>query len=234
VFNSADPDNPDVGDSDFAWSTMAGLVDANGDETIDLDDCHVDVIGSADILGNDAMDTNPCGFATASDPADNGKVDLDGDGVITSADSCDRCFLGQDLEDGLVVVGECAGYEGDPRNQVVGTGASETLPGTSAADIVCAKGGDDVVNSGGGKDLVLGGGGADLVQSADGVDTLKGGGGRDELRGGDGGDTIQGGDGNDSLYGWNGADHIACGAGNDTAVGGPGKDTFSGCEHVTQ
>lgn len=235
VFNAATPDNPDVGDSDFAWSTIGGLVDANGDETITLDDCHVDVIGSADILGNDGANTNPCGFATGPDPADNGKVDMNSDGAITSADSCsNECFLGLDVEEGLVVVSECAGYEGDPRNQVVGSGASETLSGTSGADVVCAKGGDDVVNAGGGQDLVLGGGGADVVTGAEGADTLQGGDGRDELRGGDGVDTIQGGDGNDALYGSNGNDNLKCGGGNDTAVGGPGKDTFSGCEHVTQ
>ena len=43
VFNTADPDNPDVGDSDFAWSAIDGRVDANGDEDIDGDDCHFGV-----------------------------------------------------------------------------------------------------------------------------------------------------------------------------------------------
>src|SRR5918994_5446135 len=41
VFNEADPDNPDVGDSDFAWSAISGRVDSNGDEVIDGLDCHL-------------------------------------------------------------------------------------------------------------------------------------------------------------------------------------------------
>ncbi len=40
VFNAADPDNPSVAASDFAWSTIAGRVDANGDDAIQsLFDC---------------------------------------------------------------------------------------------------------------------------------------------------------------------------------------------------
>ncbi len=33
VFNAADPDNPDIGDSDFAWSAIRGRVDSNGNES---------------------------------------------------------------------------------------------------------------------------------------------------------------------------------------------------------
>ena len=43
VFNAGDPDNPDVGDSDFAWSAIGGKVDSNGNEAIGGDDCHHDV-----------------------------------------------------------------------------------------------------------------------------------------------------------------------------------------------
>ena len=76
VFNAADPDNPDVGDSDFAWSAIGGRVDSNGDEAITGDDCHFGLIGEtvdaglgdatdgADILGNPGA--NECGFSYAS------------------------------------------------------------------------------------------------------------------------------------------------------------------------
>jgi hypothetical protein len=105
VFNASDPDNPDVGDADFAWSTINGLVDANGDETIDANDCSFDVVGTADILGNTVGNTNPCGFANPPDAADNGKVDLNSDGEITVADTCtDGCFLGHNVTLGVVQV----------------------------------------------------------------------------------------------------------------------------------
>jgi hypothetical protein len=115
VFNAADPDNPDVGDSDFAWSVIGGRVDSDGNELITADDCHFGLIGEtddvglgdptdgADILGNDSADTNPCAFGNAPDPANNGLVDLNSDGEITAADSCDDCFFGHDLDNGFVM-----------------------------------------------------------------------------------------------------------------------------------
>ncbi len=63
VFNAAEPDNPDIGDSDFAWSAIGGRVDSNGNETIDGEDCHFGIIGDADILGNPGA--NQCGFVSA-------------------------------------------------------------------------------------------------------------------------------------------------------------------------
>jgi hypothetical protein len=115
VFNAADPDNPDISDSDFAWSAIGGRVDSNGNEFIDPGDCHFGLIGQAvdsglgdptdgaDILGNTQTDTNPCGFANAPDPANNGLVDLNSDGNITAADSCDDCFFGHDVDSGFVM-----------------------------------------------------------------------------------------------------------------------------------
>jgi hypothetical protein len=60
VFNAGDPSNPDVGDSDFAWSAIDGRVDSNGNEGIDGDDCHFGLIGQA-------VDA---GFGDATDGAD--------------------------------------------------------------------------------------------------------------------------------------------------------------------
>ncbi len=45
VFNAGEPNNPDVGDSDFAWSSIDGRVDSNGDETINGEECHFGLIG---------------------------------------------------------------------------------------------------------------------------------------------------------------------------------------------
>ena len=101
----SDPDNPGVLESNFAWSTINGLVDSSGDETIDANDCSFDVVGTADILGNTVGNTNPCGFANAPDAVDNGKVDLNSDGEITVLDTCaDGCFLGHNVTLGVVQV----------------------------------------------------------------------------------------------------------------------------------
>ena len=145
VFNAADPDNPDVGDSDFAWSVRDGRVDSNGDEAINGNDCHFGLIGlladaglgdatdGADILGNPGA--NECGFVTPPNTADNGLVDLNSDADITAAgDSCaNNCFFGLDVVTGKVQARECPGFAGDPRNDVIGTPGPDTLNGTSAA-----------------------------------------------------------------------------------------------------
>jgi hypothetical protein len=117
VFNAADPDNNDVGDSDFAWSAIDGKVDSNGNEAIDSngDDCHLGLIGvtvdaglgdprdGADILGTDSVTgINPCTGLAGADSSFNGFVDLNSDGTITAADTCDDCFFGHQVEDGLV------------------------------------------------------------------------------------------------------------------------------------
>jgi RTX calcium-binding nonapeptide repeat (4 copies) len=115
VFNAAHPNNPDIGDSDFAWSAIGGRVDSDGNEFINANDCHFGLIGAtvdaglgdptdgADILGNTQANTNPCGFANPPAAADNGLVDLNSDGDITAVDSCNNCFFGHDLDAGFVL-----------------------------------------------------------------------------------------------------------------------------------
>ena len=226
VFNAADPDNADIGDSDFAWSTIDGRVDANGDETIDGDDCSFGLAG-ADILGNDG--TNQCGFATAPNTANNGLVDLNQDQQITSADSCsDGCFFGHDVLLGKVQAIEpapqqptCPGFASDPRNQVVGTAGDDVLTGTAGADIICGLGGNDTLRGLRGNDLLKGGTGHDLVLGGRGRDTVRGQSGTDILRGKRGPDTLRGGTGSDRLNG---------GLGIDSCRGGPGADTILNCE----
>jgi len=94
-----DRDNPSVLAAKFAWSVIDGRVDSNGDEVIDENDCHFDVVGGADVLGADPG----CGFAVTPDSSLNGLVDLDGDGAITSADTClDGCFFGHNVIEGGV------------------------------------------------------------------------------------------------------------------------------------
>lgn len=233
VFNAAAPNNNDIGDSDFAWSTINGLVDSNGNEVIDADgsDCSFNVVGTADILGNDVAGTDPCGFGPAEPvAADNGKVDLNSDGSITTADSCARCFLGHRVILGVVQQANCPGHIGDPRNQVVGTSGPDVLVGTAGADVICGLGGNDILTGKGGNDLLLGGSGADRLRGGAGADILKGGGGRDVLRGGSGNDRLFGGPGRDRLYGQPGNDRLNGGRGFDLGVGGLGQDTFFSIE----
>ena len=204
VFNADEPDNPSVADSDFAWSARDGRVDSNGNEAIDSDDCHVGVVDSIDVLSNDVADSNPCGFASSPNTADNGLLDFNNDQDITAGDSCSTgCFFGLDVLTGKVQEVECAGFEGDPRHDVVGTSGGDTLIGTAGRDIICGRGGNDTLIGAGANDLLLGGGGADV------------------LRGGDGRDVLRGGRGNDRLNG---------GGGFDRGFGGPGHDTFVNCE----
>jgi hypothetical protein len=115
----ATPFNPGVAGAKFAWSTIGGLVDSNGDETIDGEDCHFGLIGETvdagfgeptdgtDVLGN--LGANQCGFATAPDVADNGKVDLNSSVTINSSDTCTNgCFFGHNVTSGIVQGGGAA------------------------------------------------------------------------------------------------------------------------------
>ena len=88
VYNATDPANPGVSASNFAWSTIGGKVDSNGNESIGGTDCTFGLIGQtvdvglgdptdgADILGSDAG----CGFVGSPLLSSlNGLVDLNSD-----------------------------------------------------------------------------------------------------------------------------------------------------------
>ena len=177
VFNAGNPDNADIGDSDFAWSARDGRVDSNGNELIDGDDCHFGLVGETndgglgdptdgtDVLGNPGA--NQCGFAPAPNTADNGLVDLNDDADITSADSCSNgCFFGLDIATGKVQEVECPGFEGDPRHDVIGTSGDDTLIGTAGRDIICGRGGDDRLVGAGASPGLCGVGGAPATGSS--------------------------------------------------------------------
>jgi Bacterial Ig-like domain (group 1)/RTX calcium-binding nonapeptide repeat (4 copies) len=85
----------------------------------------------------------------------------------------------------------CPGFEGDARNQVVGTSGDDELVGTAGRDVICGRGGDDVIRAKDGRDLVKGGAGDDLMKGAAGNDELRGGKGPDTARGGRGTDVCR-------------------------------------------
>jgi len=112
----------------------------------------------------------------------------------------------------------------DPKNNIFGTSASETLTGTAV---------DDDIRSRGGNDYILAGGGDDYVNSTltgyypySGSVIVYGGTGNDKIHGTSGNDKIYGEDGDDSLYGGDGNDTLDGGTGYDRLSGGDGDDTY--------
>jgi hypothetical protein len=136
VFNAGAPNDPSIIDSDFAWSTIAGKVDANGDGTIDGDDCSVGVVGVENVLGQ------TCGFSPTPPPSSNGLVDVNGDALITASDTCvSGCFLGHNVTLGVVQAeGPGIGPAGPagPAGVSGRTTVSHTSPSNSRAKSVSA------------------------------------------------------------------------------------------------
>jgi hypothetical protein len=85
----------------------------------------------------------------------------------------------------------CPGFEGDPRNQVIGTPRDDVLVGTPGRDVICGLGGDDVIRARGGRDVVKGGAGDDRMRGGPGNDRLLGGAGPDTAIGGRGTDVCR-------------------------------------------
>lgn len=102
----------------------------------------------------------------------------------------------------------CPGWGSSGINQVVGTGASETLIGTPHQDVICGFGGDDVLRGGGGNDHLIGGKGDDAMSGGLGSDFISGLAGDDSLVGGPGGDSLFGGPGRDACWGGSGRDRV--------------------------
>jgi hypothetical protein len=100
----------------------------------------------------------------------------------------------------------CPGFEGDPRNQIIGTPGDDVLVGTPGNDIICGLGGNDTIRARGGRDVVKAGPGNDTVRGGGGNDLVRGGGGDDVMRGGPGRDRLLGGPGPDSAFGGTGVD----------------------------
>src|SRR3990172_3306526 len=116
VINGMDDSNSFFGNTsvvDGGVDCDAGIGNAGNLAIAIADDCTLGLVGAtddvdggdmtdgADVLGNPG--DNECGFASAPDPANNGLVDLDSDGTITSADTCSNgCFFGHNLSHGTV------------------------------------------------------------------------------------------------------------------------------------
>lgn len=146
----------------------------------------------------------------------------DGDG--TGGADCDRGAFELEAPNPQF----CPGFASDPRPQIVGTGAANTLNGTGANEIICGKGNNDTINGNGGQDLILGGPGQDTLRGNAGNDTVEAGGANDTVFGGAGDDRLRGFKGNDTLNGEAGEDHVTGGTDVDTISGGPDDDELYG------
>jgi hypothetical protein len=145
----ATPFNPGVAGAKFAWSTIGGKVDSNGNESIDGGDCTFGLIGQtvdvglgdatdgADILGSDLG----CGFAGSPLSSTlNGLVDLNSDEGITAADSCTNgCFFGHNVTSGIVQVEGAAPTITSFAPTAGPVGTSVTITGTNLTGATSVK-----------------------------------------------------------------------------------------------
>ena len=93
--------------------------------------------------------------------------------------------------------------------ELIGSGAADTLNGAAGNDTISGAGGDDVLTGQFGDDTIAGGAGNDALDGGAGNDTLAGQSGEDTLVGGAGDDVLTGGVDDDVIYGdeydWMGA-----------------------------
>ncbi len=180
-----------------------------------------------------------------------GRVDLDGDGAITSADTGrvdGYAVSGGKLDldgDGNVdndaddagVVGDrvvTAGLVDVPVDTALdtlgwkGTGDADCLFGQDGNDAMFGGAGGDSIAEGLGDDLGVGGAGNDTVRGEDGTDLLRGSAGNDELLGDMGEDRLLGNTGDDTLYGGLGKDALEGNEDDDTLYGGEDVDVLVG------
>ncbi|MEO7177557.1 MAG: cadherin domain-containing protein, partial [Allosphingosinicella sp.] len=114
---------------------------------------------------------------------------------------------------------------------VVGSGAADTISGDDGGNRIDGLDGANIIHGWGGDDIVAAGSGADFLYGDDGDDGISGADGIDNLYGGTGNDRVAGGAGNDKLWGEDGDDVLTAGEGDDSLVdGGSGKDQLLGQE----
>jgi RTX calcium-binding nonapeptide repeat (4 copies)/IPT/TIG domain len=243
TFNAADPDNPSVVAADFGLQVIGGRVDANGDGVIDTDDCAVNIVNGWDILGNG------CAFGVTVPDADFGKIDVNGDQLITAADDSTSAFFGLSVVDGLVqaavaapdvtAISPTSGAVGSTVT-ITGTNLSgatvkfgttvATVTSNTATEIKAivpnvALGAQTVtVTTAGGSDTI----GFTVTAAPTGNCDINGTPAGDLLVGTSKGESICGVGGNDELRGKKGADLLKGGQGDDVLKGGKGNDVLKG------
>lgn len=150
--------------------------------------------------------------------------DLDGDGVLESADPVGDGILTQ-----LVIRNNPATPEVDTNYLRYNGGDHVLLGGTEANDTLIAGIGDDTLFGDGGNDKLEGGFGNDIINGGAGDDIIKDSGGDDNIKAEDGNDVVHAGPGLDLVMGGRGQDFIFLGTDMGSEVfAGEGDDFIYG------
>ena len=205
---------------------VGGKIDITGDGKADAADsgyvAGIKLIsGELDFDGSDTITTGDNGVLDGALVAQAGKVDVDGNGTISSTLDAGSFQIFAMTTSGHA---DCV-RGGEGNDALFGGGGGDSLSGDNGNDYATGNDGDD---------LVRGSVGNDKLYGLAGVDTMYGDSGTDEMFGGDGNDVMWGGLDNDDMEG-NGNDDIMAGdAGVDAIIGGSstsaddGKDTITG------
>ncbi|MEM9012535.1 MAG: S8 family serine peptidase [Pseudomonadota bacterium] len=195
--NGNDQDNTIVGssedddiDGNQGDDTIQG---GNGDDTIDGGTGVDSILGGA---GNDHIrDSDNINVEFHSGGAGFDTIDYSG-----STYSDDRIIINLATGTTTVVnpVGNTSTISGF--ENVIGSGANETVIGAAVANMLEGRGGDDSILGGGGGDTLEGGAGNDTLDGEGAADTVRGGAGDDVMRQAVGSvDEFDGGTGNDTI-----------------------------------
>jgi len=217
--------------------------DAAGDALVEVE--NLEGSAYADVLVGDVGDNVLTG--NAGDDQLEGGLGADtlsgGAGSDTAAYRSSAVAVQIDLANGTAAGGDATGDVLRDIENVIGSGANDTLYGSAGANRLDGGAGNDWIEGGAGADVLVGGTGVDTAayaRSSAGVSvnltTGQGSGGDaagdvlqaiENLKGSDYGDTLAGSAGGNVLDGGAGDDVLVGGAGADVLVGGDGGDTAS-------
>jgi Ca2+-binding RTX toxin-like protein len=180
---------------------------------------------------------------------------IGGAGVDTVSYATSRVGVTANLTSGLVQGGDAEGDALFGIENLIGSGAADSLTGDQNANELSGGAGNDVLSSEDGDDLLIGGAGADMLFGGAGTDTVSYASSRSGVSidlgkglgfGGDaagdilaGIENVTGSNLNDTIIGDGAANVISGLAGNDTLTGGGGADAFcfaqldSGADTIT-
>ena len=161
--------------------------------------------------------------------------DLDGDGVLESADPVGAGLLSQlVLRDNPATPGaeiDYLRYTGDDHVLLGGTDQADTLIASIGDDTLFGDGGNDRLEGGFGNDIINGGDGDDIIKDSGGDDNIKAGAGNDVVHAGPGLDLVMGNSGQDFIFlGTDMGSEVFAGEGNDFIYGNKNAERILGNE----
>jgi Ca2+-binding RTX toxin-like protein len=161
--------------------------------------------------------------------------DLDGDGVLESADPTGGGLLTQVVvRNNPATVGADTNYlkySGDEHVVLGGTEGNDVLIASIGDDTLYGDGGNDNLEGGFGNDIINGGDGDDIIRDMGGDDNIKAGAGNDVVHAGPGLDLVMGNDGQDFIFlGTDMGSEVFAGRGNDFIYGNKNAERILGNE----